>query len=158
MSHNAVVDNLRANAWFASLQQDHFNKLAAVAEGIAWPAGQMIFREGEPHARFYLVLEGHVALEIYIPNRGRANILTVGPDEVFGWSAVVPGVNLKTASARAVQDTSAVAFNAAALRAACEEDHDLGYYFYRRLANVIAGRLTATRLQLLDMYAVEQKG
>jgi CRP/FNR family transcriptional regulator, cyclic AMP receptor protein len=158
MSQSPVVESLRANVWFASLQQDHFDKLAAVASPVSWPAGQVIFREGEPHEQFYLILEGHVALEIYIPNRGRTTILTVGPDEVFGWSAVVPGVNLKTAGARAIQATSAVAFDALALRTACDEDHELGYYFFRRLTNVIAGRLTATRLQLLDMYSVEQKG
>jgi hypothetical protein len=35
----------------------------------------------------------------------------------------------------------------------CETDHDLGYVVMRRLANVIAGRLLVTRLQLLDMFA-----
>jgi hypothetical protein len=35
----------------------------------------------------------------------------------------------------------------------CEEDHDFGYYVMRRLANLVAGRLLTTRLQLLDMFA-----
>jgi CRP/FNR family cyclic AMP-dependent transcriptional regulator len=45
------------------------------------------------------------------------------------------------------------------LRKMCDDDHDFGYFVMRRLANVVAGRLMTTRLQLLDMFAnpVEQK-
>ncbi|MEP7355691.1 MAG: cyclic nucleotide-binding domain-containing protein, partial [Anaerolineales bacterium] len=140
------------------LERQHFEQLVGLAAEVTWSTDQVIFREGERDDRLYLVLEGRVALEIYMPNRGRVTILTIGPDEIFGWSAAVPFVQKRTASARAAQPTRAVVFDAAALRAACEQDHDLGYYVYRRLTNVIAGRLTATRLQLLDMYSVEQKG
>jgi len=40
------------------------------------------------------------------------------------------------------------------LRAKCEEDHDLGYEMLKRLIDLIASRLDATRLQLLDIYSV----
>jgi hypothetical protein len=46
-----------------------------------------------------------------------------------------------------------VAFDAGELRRLCDEDHSFGYYVMRRLANVVAGRLMTTRLQLLDMFA-----
>ena len=59
--------------------------------------------------------------------------------------------------ARAVGPTRVVAFDSAALRQACDDDHDLGYLVFRRLTNIIAGRLSATRLQLLDMYAGPRK-
>jgi CRP-like cAMP-binding protein len=156
MDNPSLADALRANPWFAALEPRHFEKLIAIAAEMSWPAGQVIFREGAEDDRLYFVIEGQVALEIHVPARGRLTILTVGPNEVFGWSAAVPVVRKKTASARAVRLTRAVAFDAAALRAACEEVHDLGYHVYRRLTNVIAARLTATRLQLLDMYAVGQ--
>jgi CRP/FNR family transcriptional regulator, cyclic AMP receptor protein len=151
--NGGVKQKLQRNPWFARLSEAHLVKLASTAEEIRWPAGHIIFREGDKDYRFYLVLEGRVALDIYVPARGRVIILTVGVDELFGWSAMLPVVEIRTASARALQDTTAVAFDAAALRALCEEDHGLGYLVYRRLTNVIAGRLTATRLQLLDMYA-----
>ncbi|MDQ7859811.1 MAG: hypothetical protein RB149_13505, partial [Armatimonadota bacterium] len=63
-------------------------------------------------------------------------------------------VETKTASARTLQPTRVIVMDAGALHAACEEDHHLGYHVYRTLARVIAGRLKATRMQLLDMYAV----
>lgn len=153
-----IAETLKANPWFGALPPQHFEKFMTITQERSWAAGQVIFREGEPNDWLYLVLAGAVALEIYVPNRGRVTILTLGPDELFGWSAAVPVVQKKTASARALQATQALAIDAAALRVACEQDHDMGYYVYRRLTNIIAGRLTATRLQLLDVYAVERKG
>ncbi len=154
MEPYSLAEALRSTLLFGGLEPRLIEKLAAIASEVAWADGQVVFREGEADDKLYLVIEGLVALDMYIPNRGRATILTVGPHEIFGWSAAVPVVGKKTASARALQTTRAIAIDANALCEACEEDHDLGYYFYRALANVIASRLTATRLQLLDVYAV----
>jgi CRP-like cAMP-binding protein len=154
MEPYSPAEVLRSSHLFGALEPQHLEKLAAIASEVTWTEGQVIFREGEADDRLYLVVEGLVALEMYIPNRGRATILTAGPHEVFGWSAAVPVVGKKTASARSLQRTRAIAIDAGALCAACEQDHHLGYYVYRTLADVIASRLTATRLQLLDVYAV----
>jgi CRP/FNR family cyclic AMP-dependent transcriptional regulator len=148
---------LRENPWFQSLDPQHFQKMVDISSEVEWSEGQIIFGEGEPGNKLYLVTEGRVALEIYIPDQGRRTILTIGPNEVFGWSAVTPYVRTRMASARAVAPTRAVAFDSQALSKACDEDHDLGYYVYRRLTNIIAGRLSATRLQLIDMYASTRK-
>lgn len=150
----SLVDTLAATSAFGSLERRHLEAIAACANLVHWPAGQVVFREGEPDDRLYVVLEGLVSLDIYVPNVGRVAILTVGPNELLGWSAAVPGVEKKTASARTLQPTTAIAVDAQALHAACEADHDLGYQVYRTLARVVAGRLKATRLQLLDVYAV----
>jgi CRP-like cAMP-binding protein len=94
-----------------------------------------------------------VAIEKHIPGRGRVTLLTLGSSDLFGWSSLVPVINTRTANARAVTLTQAVTFDSVALQQACDEDHHLGYLVYRRLTNIIAGRLSATRLQLLDMYS-----
>lgn len=154
MEPRSLAEVLRSAQPFAALEPQHIEKLAAIATEVAWVEGQVIFREGEADDKLYLVVDGLVALEVYIPNRGRARILTAGPHEIFGWSAAVPVAGKKTAGARSLQTTHAIAMDAGALCAACEQDHDLGYFVYRALADVIASRLAATRLQLLDVYAV----
>ena len=135
------------------MEPPHFQRLVDIATIKNWDEGDTIFREGERDDNLYLILEGQVALEVYVEGHGRITILTLGLDEIFGWSAALPVVGTRTASARAMRATQAIAFDSEALRQACEEDHDLGYHVYRRLTNVVAGRLSATRLQLLDMYA-----
>jgi hypothetical protein len=45
-----------------------------------------------------------------------------------------------------------VVFDAAWLREKCTQDHELGYHLLKQLVTVIASRLAATRVQLLDIY------
>ena len=155
MAEQTLADILSENPWFQALEERHFQKLVSIATDKKWPAGASIFREGDPADYLFLILHGPVALELYVPGRGRVTILTLNELSLFGWSAVLPVIGTRTAGARAVLDTRAVGFDSEGLRRACEEDHDLGYHVYRRLNNVVAGRLSATRLQLLDMYAKE---
>jgi CRP/FNR family cyclic AMP-dependent transcriptional regulator len=80
-----------------------------------------------------------------------ARILTVGPGEVVGWSWLIPPHRWQF-DAHAIERVRVIALNAACLRAACEANHDLGYEVCRRLLGVIALRLAATRVQLMDVY------
>jgi CRP-like cAMP-binding protein len=153
MAREALADILSQNPWFQSLEPGHFEKLLSIASLGQWPERQTIFAEGERDPRLYLILVGRVAIEKYVPGRGRVTLLTLGPNDLFGWSALVPVIGTRTATARAVTSIQAVTFDSVALEAACEEDHHLGYLVYRRLTNIMAGRLSATRLQLLDMYS-----
>lgn len=58
----------------------------------------------------------------------------------------------RTAAARTIQPTRALALDAVPLRALCDADSQLGYVLTRRILEVVADRLKATRLQLLDIY------
>ena len=51
-------------------------------------------------------------------------------------------------------DIRAIALDGKCLRTKCEENHDLGYEVLKRFAQIMEQRLEATRLQLLDVYAV----
>ena len=48
--------------------------------------------------------------------------------------------------------TRAIALDGKCLRQKCEENHELGYRLLVLLSGVMAKRLEATRLQLLDVY------
>ncbi|MDQ7858363.1 MAG: cyclic nucleotide-binding domain-containing protein, partial [Armatimonadota bacterium] len=118
-----IAQALRACVLFSGLEAPQLDRLIGLATEATWPAGRIVFREGEPDDRLYIVVEGLVALETHVPGRGRVTIQTIGPCEVLGWSAVVPGVETKTASARTLQPTRVIVMDAGALHAACEEDH-----------------------------------
>jgi CRP-like cAMP-binding protein len=61
---------------------------------------------------------------------------------------------IETASARAVEETTVFAMKGGHLMDLCREDPELGFELYRALSEIIMARLTATRLQLLDVFAV----
>ena len=148
-----VLEELRKIPWFQELSEDHIRKIASISKIRPMKAGEVIFREGDTHESVYIVLQGRVGLEMFVPHRGRVRFYTAEPWELFGWSSVTPNVHLRTAGATAVLDGALLKVDAAKLNEACEQDHDLGYLVMRRLSRVVAGRLQVTRLQLLDMFA-----
>lgn len=150
-TRTAPLPDLSQLAFTAGLEPAQLKRLARLATPAEWPEGVTIFREGESDARLYLVSEGRVAIEVHVPGRGPVTILTVGPGEVFGWSSLFYQ-RPKTASARTVLATQAVAFDADGLRALCDKEPKLGYVLARRLLQVVSERLKATRIQLLDLY------
>lgn len=144
---------LQSLPWFQEIRTEHFERLCGIATLREVEAGEELFREGDKEDYLYIVLEGRVAIEIFVPGRGRMRIYTAEPMEVVGWSSVTPVIRQRTASATAVLPGRLISFDAQKLRMLGEEDHDLGYVLMRRMANVVAGRLLVTRLQLLDMFA-----
>jgi CRP-like cAMP-binding protein len=148
-----VSEELRKIPWFQELKRQHIQKIASISSLRRVKAGQTLFREGDKEDYVYIVIQGRVALDMFVPHRGKVRFYTAEPWEIFGWSSVTPTVRQRTAGATAVVDSLVARIKAHDMRQACDDDHDLGYLVMRRLANVVAGRLLVTRLQLLDMFA-----
>lgn len=148
-----VIAVLTKIPWFKELRPEHTERIASITSLRPIKAGETLFREGDKEDYCYIVIQGRVALDMFVPHRGKVRFYTAEPSEIFGWSSVTPTIRQRTAGAEAVIDGLVVRIEATKLRQLCEEDHDLGYAVMRRLANVVAGRLLVTRLQLLDMFA-----
>jgi CRP-like cAMP-binding protein len=153
MDQQQLMSSLESIPWFQEISNEHFQKIAGIASLIEVDAKQELFREGDPEDYLYIVLQGRVAIEMFVPSRGRVRIYTAEPMDVVGWSSVTPVVRRRTAGAQAVLPSCLVRLDAMKLRQLCEEDCALGYIVMRRMANVVASRLLITRLQLLDMFA-----
>jgi CRP-like cAMP-binding protein len=110
---------------------------------------ELIFREGDPANRFYLLQSGVVALESCGSAEGRVRIEVLNGGDVLGWSWLFPPYYWHF-DARALEATDALFIYATPLREECEEDHELGYELMKRMAAVMVKRLQATRRQLLS--------
>ena len=144
---------LAAHPFFAGLDPEALATVVGCASNVKFEAGQRVFREGEEANQFYIVRQGRIAVEAFSPTRGPLVIQTVEEGEILGWSWLVPPYRWRF-GARAIDLTRAIALDGKCLREKCERDHDLGYELLKRFADVIGERLDATRLQLLDLYAV----
>ena len=107
-----------------------------------------------PADKFYLVRSGKVAL--YIEKPREIIIQTIHDGDILGWSWLVPPYRYRF-SAKASENTRALALDGKCLREKCESNSDLGYQLLKRLVNILTDRLEATRLQLLDIYNIEHK-
>jgi CRP/FNR family cyclic AMP-dependent transcriptional regulator len=120
------------------------------ARQVIFKADEYIFREGDPANRFYLIRKGKVALESYIQDKGNTVIQIIGAGDVLGWSWLFPPYFWHF-DARSLEPTDAIFIYATPLRDECEADHDLGYELIKRMAEVMARRLQATRKQSLGL-------
>jgi len=141
---------LAGHPFFRDLPPADIQLLTSCAKNIRFEAGQMIFREGADADQFYLVRDGRVALEVFTP-RGPAPIQTISAGDALGWSWLIPPYKWRF-DARAIETTRALTLDGKCLRGKCDEDPRLGYELLKRIAAVIADRLHATRLQMLDVY------
>jgi CRP-like cAMP-binding protein len=148
-----VIQELEKIPWFQMIKPEHLKKIAEISHLKRIKGGEVLFREGEQDDYLYIVVEGRVGLDLFIPHRGKVRINTAETWDLFGWSGVTPNIHQRTAGATAVTDGLLIGINSAKLRDACEEDHDLGYIVMRRLVHIVASRLLVTRLQLIDMFA-----
>jgi len=143
---------LQEHPFFEGFDQPALDLLAGCAANERFEAGRTFQREGDPADKFYLIRHGTVAQEIRVPGRDPIVIETLGEGDILGWSWIVPPYRW-TFDCRAMGLVRAVSLDARCLRGKCEEDHSLGYEFYQRVVPVIARRLWAVRMRLIDMYA-----
>ena len=114
--------------------------------------GSTVFAEGDSADSLSVVCSGRIALEMHVPTSGSIRILTLGPRDVLGWSALV-GDGHMSASAVALVDTDLLQFPAEILKVLCEDDTQLGRHIMTQVAQILANRLRQTRLQLLDLFS-----
>jgi CRP-like cAMP-binding protein len=144
---------LAEHPFFAGLDPGYLKVLSGCAENVRFARDKYIFKEGGAANTFYLIREGQVALEIFPPQHKPISVATVGVGEILGWSWLFPPFVWKF-SARAVKDVRAIGLDGRCLREKCEADHNLGYETLKRFSRIMQQRLEATRLQLIDVYAV----
>ena len=147
-----VVQALHAHGFVAGFSPSTLTELERLATRRTYVGGAVIFREGAVCDELFLVDTGLVALDIFVPGRGPVRILTVGPGELLGWSALM-GTGPMTATATALHETGVFAISGAQLRNLCDSNHAAGCQILRQINHALSQRLTATRLQLLDLFA-----
>jgi CRP-like cAMP-binding protein len=133
------------------MSEPHLALLASGARVARYAAGTYLGREGEPAEDFFLIQSGFVSLGIHTPDRGVVTLQSIGPGHALGWSWLVPPHRWRF-DCRASEPVEVLAFKAQWLRDQCEQDHELGYQLFKHLLGVVASRLAATRLQLLDLH------
>jgi CRP-like cAMP-binding protein len=149
-----LLQTLRETGFLQGVDEEYLAQIAAIAKCVDFPVGKVIFREGETASQIYFVVSGSVSLEICAPGVGCKRILTVRDGDLLGWSPVLEQSRV-TATARTLSPTRAVEINAGQILTLCEHNPRFGYIFMRRAALALAKRLSATRLQLLDVYGSE---
>jgi CRP-like cAMP-binding protein len=148
---------LLGNTWFGWDLVPHVRaRLATAARVERLPAGCVVVHEGRPCDVLGIVVDGRVALRLAVPGQPDRTMLTLEPGDVFGWSAVL-STPTATATCMTTAETTAILFDRTALLDVLDHDDEVAAAVYRRLLGAVASRLSATRMQLLDLYRVAEQ-
>ncbi|TWV56737.1 cyclic nucleotide-binding domain-containing protein [Streptomyces misionensis] len=128
------------------------DRLTSLAHEVSFAAGTRLFEEGRRADRFWIVRTGTVALDLRVPGRRPAVIETLGHGELVGWSWHFPP-HIWHLGAEAMSPVRAWEFDAGSVRALCDSDPEFGRAVAVWVGRVVAQRLHASRVRLLDLYA-----
>jgi CRP-like cAMP-binding protein len=145
---------LRKHPFFKDFPEKYIGLLTGCSSNVVFKADGQILREGEEANKFYIVRKGRIAVYIEKP---QITIQTIHEGDILGWSWLIPPYKHRF-SAKAVEATTVLALDGKCLREKCEKNSELGYELLKRIVNVLADRLEATRLQLLDVYNINPEG
>jgi CRP-like cAMP-binding protein len=141
---------LRRYPFFAGLTDEELSRIAQIANERPYPAGAVVFREGEVASHLYVLTDGAVELVYEIPTTKEVTTSFVGSiaaGEPFGLSAFNEPY-LLTATARTETPIKVIEIDAAGLRALAEDNCHLGYNIMKQIARALGERLTFARVQL----------
>jgi CRP-like cAMP-binding protein len=146
-------DLLRGHPFLFSMQPSHLKILAETARISDLQAGDILFRQGDPANRLFLICSGKIELEAACshPCGATVNVETLGQGEVLGWSWLIPPFSWNL-QARAIEATKVIVVESAHLLAACEEDAEFGCELMKRIAQVMAHRFQSLRKQLVEEH------
>ncbi len=146
-------DVVRQAPLFAALDDEASTALRSTMTTVELGRGEILFHEGDPGDRLYVIVDGKVKLG-RASGDGRENLLAVlGPGEMFGeLSLFDPGP--RNATATAVADTTLIGLGS----------DDLGSWFdgrpdvSRQLLRALARRLRRTNEALADLVFSDVPG
>jgi CRP-like cAMP-binding protein len=134
---------------FRGLDPSQLESLAQLSEERKYHAGEVVFAEKSPGKEMYIVKEGKVCIELGLKAKSNsAKVHRVCAGQVFGELALVDRRN-RSAAAVCESDCALIVIDQTKLDKLFEQDMRLGYIVIRNLAELLAGRLRRTNLQLV---------
>jgi CRP-like cAMP-binding protein len=147
---------LAEHPFFADMDPAALETIVGCCSNAVFRPGSYIFRQGEPANHFYLIREGMVSLEIYVPGHEPIVVQTLEDGEILGWSWLVPPYTWSS-DARTASTARVLKLDAACLRKKMETDKVLGYEIYKRFIPLMGARLAGSRVRIVEL-ATEPTG
>ena len=148
------MDEVLARAGiFQGVEPGAVDALTKELTEVEFPRGHVIFNEGEPGDRLYIILSGKVKLGRRSPD-GRENLLSVmGPSDMFGEMSIFdPGP--RTSSATTVTEVKVATMDREALKKWIKDRPEIA----EQLLRVLARRLRRTNNNLADLIFTDVPG
>lgn len=138
---------------FADLEPEMLKEIAALCNEKVVESGYQLFFEGEVAKSLFLIREGSVVLTMNMGEQGDQKVEELEPlskGELIGWSSIVKP-HIYKMGAYAGQKSRLVEIDGEKLRALFDQRPESGYFFMKKLAEVIGDRLIGKCVQIMSL-------
>ena len=159
---------LRRYQFAAGLNHDQIVALAKISNEVEVEAGSYFFRDGEQVDKFYIVMEGAIAILFEVTDREEGStvseqltgglatkevvISTIGTGSPFAWAGIIPP-HEAFANAKAIAPSKVIAIDCIELRKIFDEDPGFAYLMTTRAAQVMREQLRDLSIETLAFIA-----
>jgi CRP/FNR family cyclic AMP-dependent transcriptional regulator len=141
---NTLKTTIAEHPFFQTMRPEHLALLSKNAQQAEFKTDDILFREGEPANRVFLIQTGRIDLEWRSGSGCGVAAEIVGPGEVLGWSWLFPPFTWHF-TAEALEPTRAIVLDGGYLLATCENNPEFGYALMKRIAQKVIHRLQSAR-------------
>lgn len=149
-----IAEQLRQSRFFAGLAPEFLSFLAAHAETRRLPEDKVVFRYAEKASHFYLVVAGHISVEVAAIEGPTLQLQDLGPGMMLGWSWLIPP-NRWGFQARAKTAVEVIEFDGDAVLAECEANPKFGYELLKRFSALMSEWLSYARQRMIEEWRPE---
>lgn len=146
-----IISRLKTIPLFLDFSPRQLDQISRISDLLEIDPGDVPIHEGASLDFVYIILEGEIRVEFFVPTKGQVETSKLGTFDIIGWSVMTPIVRQSTATITALTHCWLLRMDGRLLSKLCEEDHDIGFVIYRRIANVAARSFLTTRLQLMNL-------
>ena len=148
-----MIDVLKKINLFENLSETDLERVLALCIKQAFPKDAVIFREGDPGDRCYIITGGAVRISKFIPNIGEEALAVLKPGDYFGEMALIDNFP-RSATAVTNDDADVFSISKPDLDRVLIADRDLGYKLLWTFTRTLSRRLRETNDKLTGFLAL----
>ena len=131
------------------LTSDQIGRLRAWLEPVAWPAGHVVFRYGDPGSSLYLVTRGQASVHLRYDEEG-IRLATFAAGAVFGELALLDR-GPRSATVTVDEDLTGFGLSEASFDALCREQPDIAIKILSALGRELSVRIRYANMTILQL-------
>ena len=132
------------------LNDEDFDKLAALCEMRKMEEGTTVFIENMPGESLFLVKKGTIRISKMFAEGDEKTLVVLGPEDIFGEMAVIDGLP-RSATARVAEDAELISLKKKSLDQLSKNDADLALKIFSNIVRVFSKRVRETNEEYRDM-------
>ncbi len=136
------IEDLKQFVMLGYLTDEMLAKLIPITETLLYDDHKMVFNQGEPADRLFLLKNGKVLLEQRITDTLTVSLSAIKPGFSFGWSAMLDK-GLYSTDAICSEASEIYSFKESRIKKIMAEDHTMGFILSQRLLYVLKKRFDA---------------